>query len=468
MLILILRLLLCNCLYFSAAIGHKPLSLSIDEAVNLSLNKSVVIKSAKLSRIAEKFALVVAEKSFTPRLSLRLDGNLAEVTQEKISFDNSKVNVIPGLSLATKIGTSITVGLPYAVNQHGEYILGSNLTITQPLLKGSGYKLNTLSLKKAYDNEALNRLKLKNTVSRAVVDTAKSYRALIANNYQLQASSKSLADAKKAIVVTEAKIKAGRVPATEMIQAQAQMEALQLSLLKITNQVNSAKQNLLTSIGLKSSELIEVPDDISISIEKVPSLEQAIAIALASNFEYRQILQRLTDSNRGLLVAKDDTRLDLQLKYEASLPYIGTNVNDNATSRHSLKFDLKIPINDYRAKSTLLNAKINLENTKIAVAEQKRRLIADVQSKLFNIKNLETSIAMAKKSLNLAEQSYEVEKIKLETGKSTSLNLTTVQDKVLSAKTSLIQAKISFEDALDDLSILLGNTLEQWDIKLEY
>jgi outer membrane protein TolC len=429
----------------------------------------MTIQIAGMNRVLQKFNIRVAENKFEPQYSLTAESKLFSKDKDT-SFKNSfkpDLNVSPSVGLKTSLGTGLGISLPQTISNKGKHSIGARFTVSQPLLKGFGRDMTLLDLRNTYDNEVINRLQFRNKVSRTVVDIAKKYRALIQNNYNIEASRRSLEEAKKGVETTQAKIKAGRVASTEIIQSQAQYERLQLQYYKQTNDANISRQDLLTEIGLDPNAQIFVPKNIEVSTDDIPSLEESIQLALNNNFEYRSQINSMTQTRRSLDRAKNNMLWDLSLDYTADFGTgsIGNRLN---SLNQTVSAKLTIPINDYGLKSSLINAKIKLKEGELSLAQARRKLIADIKKQIFDLNNLRTQIKFAERSLQLAEKSYFIENKKLQIGKSSSLNVSTAQDNVLKAKTDLIQAKISFENSLDALHISLGTALVKWGIELEY
>ncbi|NQY42117.1 MAG: TolC family protein [Legionellales bacterium] len=450
---------------------EQSLFLSMDEAITLSLSKNMAIQFAGMDRVLEKFAIKKAENDFDLQYTLSASSTI--LSKNSLSDDGTAIkpnlNVNPGVSLKTGLGTSFSFSAPQTVDSTGKHGSRTVMSISQPLLKGFGQDVTLNSLRNTYDREVINKLKFRNSISKAIVGIAKKYRSLISDNYKIEASRRSLVEAEKGVKNTQAKIKVGRIASTEIIQSEAQYESLQLQYLQQKNAANISRQDLLTEIGLSPEKKIYVPKDLTVSTNKIPNQDDAIKLALENNFEYQSKLNSLTTARRSLLVAKNNMLWDLNLTYSAGsnkgtvLENIkGKKFNQNLTAT------LTVPINSYSNKEGLLRAQIGLKKEELGIAQSRRALIANVKKQIFDINNLKTQIKFAEKNLVLAQKSYDIETRKLQIGKSSSLNVSTAQDKVLAAQKSLIDAKIAFENSLDDLHILLGTALEKWNIELEY
>ena len=92
-----------------------------------------------------------------------------------------------------------------------------NLNFSQPLLKGFGTGLNTLSIKRARFTENANILNIKNTISQTITNTIVSYRNLLLAQERLKIEQLSFANAKKDLDRLQALFEFGRIPKNDLV-----------------------------------------------------------------------------------------------------------------------------------------------------------------------------------------------------------------------------------------------------------
>ena len=134
----------------------------------------------------------------------------------------------------------------------------------------------------------------------------------------------------------------------------------------------------------------------------------------------------------------------------------------------SAQVTLTVPLHDLSQRSQLINAKVKLEKDRLNLIALKRALITTITNAINNIKSLAKRYELAKKQVQLAEQSYSLEKKKQQAGISSSLDVSNTQNQLIQAQAGLINAKIAYLNQLSDLQRLLGTTLETWKIQLRY
>lgn len=159
-------------------------TLTLQEAVALSLRYNVDVKSQEFQRVSDKFSLRVAQNEF--ELQYALIGSFSQSgSRSSGSSSTSRTSALtPSTSLKTAYGTKYSLQMNNPTTQGhpsttGTYNPGIDLTINQPLLRGAGRDVNLISLYNAEDRELSSKLQLKQTLESTVSKVVQSYRNLI-------------------------------------------------------------------------------------------------------------------------------------------------------------------------------------------------------------------------------------------------------------------------------------------------
>src|SRR5262249_2838919 len=128
-----------------------------------------------------------------------------------------------------------------------------------------------------------------------------------------------------------------------------------------------------------------------------------------------------------------------------------SNVNDinailpNLPQNHrSLVLNLEVPIHDANRKQQLIKANIELKQAKIALENLKQQLIAAVLNTYQQIKMQELQIALVDKALLFADRSVVIAKKKLQYGRATVFEVTSLQQNLAAQRLACISARISY------------------------
>jgi outer membrane protein TolC len=304
-----------------------------------------------------------------------------------------------------------------------------------------------------------------------------AYRNLILSGNNVQNQQLQLKEAKKSYEINEKKIKAGQLEPTGNIQQSYQIESLSLMVEQGENDFKTASQELLQTIGLDPDLHLSVPSDITLKKITVPNLQQSIEMALNHNTQYLAQKMALRADERAYKVAKNQQlwQLDLAANVQSGRVndvtgfsngvngiYNGNNITKSA------QITLTVPLHDLNRRSEVINAKVRLEKDRINLIAAKRALVTQITNTINTIQSLAKRYELAKKQVKLAEQSYFLEKKKLQAGISSALDVNNTQNQLIQAQSGLIGAKIAYLNQLSALQRILGTTLDHWQIKLRY
>jgi outer membrane protein TolC len=452
--------------------------LSIREAILLALRYNPNIQNAELDRIIQRYQLRLANNEFELQYALEASGVVQKNTFNGVGSDTTNSFLAsPEFTYKSKLGTSASLSVDNNVGINNGYNPVLNLSIVQPLLRGFGSSVNEAGLLNAIDNELQNKLGLQQSVVDQITQVIISYRALILSGNNLQNQRLQVKEAKKSFEINKKKIEAGQLEPTGNIQQSYQIESLSLMVEQAVNDFNIASQDLLQTIGLDPDMHLSVPSDVKLDKMVVPNLKQSIDLALEHNTQFIAQKMILRADERAYTVAKNQQlwQLDVAASVQSGTVNDVTGLNSGLrgiyngnNTNESARVTLSIPLNDVNRRSQLINAKIRLEKDRINLIAAKRALITNITNTINNIQSLVKRYQLAQKQVGLAEQSYTLEKKKLQAGISSALDVNNTQNQLIQAQSNLIGAKIAYLNQLSALQRTLGTTLDYWNIKLRY
>lgn len=454
----------------------KIMHLHLREAILLALRYNPNIQNAELNRIVERYQLRLAHNEF--ELQFALAGEMA-YTHNTFSGVGSRSNkaftAAPEVHLKNAYGTQFSVHVDNNVNSWNDYTPLLTASITQPLLRGFGTDVNKLSLLNAIDSEAINKIQLAQTVMDQITEVINAYRNLILSGHNLKNQKIQLDEAKKTRLINEQKIQAGELAPTANIQQSYQIESLNLLVEQEKMEFKNATQNLLQIIGLDPKTRLAVPNNVDLNKVHVPSLEQAITIALTHNTQFLAQKMQVRADQRAVKAAKNQQlwRLDLQANAQTGLVSnvernSANNIYTGRNTNQGVNLILTIPVRDLPQRSQLINAKVALEKDKLMLKASQRALITLVTNTLNTITSQARQYELSQKQVYLAEQSYNLEKKKQAAGISSALDVNNTQNQLIQAQNSLISAKIAYLNQISALQRILGTTLDAWQIHLRF
>lgn len=439
-----------------------PKKLSLNEAIVLALRNNPAVKISEMQRILDKFGLELAIHNYA-------------VVWNPLTFSSTIQNranptwsATSGFGITTSSGTNFT--LAHTNNLLGG--LGSTaLTMTQPLLQNFGFEFNRIPYQNALDSEKVARLTFKNSVITVVVGVITDYRALVQQYNSLDEDKKSLASQEKQVVNDQLQVKVGQMAPSDLLQQQTNVESTRLSVVQAEQTLRNAYFTFLSQLGLIPSTRLTIDRNISVSGERVPTLEHCIQLALEHNIAYRSALLQLNVTKRALITANNARKWTLNMVTSVTetgqRSAVGQPIVDTSTNP-SVAFNLSIPIDNISLKQAVVSAKIGIEGAKLNLEQQKENLVRQIMNQWASIHNQYEQILVAEKALQMQEKTLQNAKLKMKYGRSSMFEVNTLETNLLTQQVNLISTKISYLNAITSLYQTMGLTLEKWHIKLRY
>lgn len=459
----------------SAAPGAVPggarqtLPLSLADAVFVGLRKNTTIRSAYIDRVAQLFNLKVSEDIFTPKF--RVDASAVRAAQGNKITDTAALS--PSAQLLTPVGTTFGFVWDNAVGRSGQQrSYGSTLSATfaQPLLKGAGLEVNLAPIQSARLAERVNQLNLKSLVSTTITDIITGYRALLTSQESLKLAEESVVRAQAILEVNETLIQAGRMARTEIVQTQADLENQRLNVLQAQNQVDQSRLALAAILDLDLSTNIVIRDKLNVARVAVV-FEDALQIALKCRPDYAIQFAAQEQARLGLLIADNQRLPDLSLvgagaisraaQTTTGLPSVKSRAVDG-----SIGMRLSAPLNDLSLEQGYVSATTSLKNAEIQLAVTRRTVEQQIRQSVVSVDLTWRQVEAARRVEALAASAVDIEKQKLAVGRSSTFQVQSLESSYRFSKAQVLNAELSYVNALTALDLQLGTTLDTWKIAL--
>ncbi|WP_369989844.1 TolC family protein [Pseudomonas xanthosomatis] len=446
-----------------AAAQAPQVELALADAVALALRDNRAIRSVYLERIAQKFDLRVAHDRFAPQLTLkaRYLGNRNHADRYR------QADLAPAASLLTPYGTRVSLDWAYGhtrANAAGpRYRDGANLMVIQPLLRGAGREVASAPMRQAQLSEQANRLALKDTVAQTITYTIGLYRELLRAQEQLRIASDALLRANQLVEVNHALIAAGRMPAFDIVQAQAQVASQELAMEGSRNHLHASRLALLQALALDLAtplQATELPQVQRLQVDAGQALLQAEAL------QPGYLMQLIAEQQARIAVhlARDEQRWDLSLLAGAS------QARERPGSRRDWEqyvgLELEIPVGDLSRRQALVRSEVSLASQQERMAESRQQLQRQVADAVRDIDVRWRQQEIAGRALELSRRKLEIEQEKLALGRSSNFQVLSFEGDLRDAQSVQLDALIAYLNAQAALDLVLGTTLDSWDVAL--
>ena len=473
-LITLLFVMICEGATVTAPFAQEVQSMTLAEAVTLALRHSRTVESAYLDRLLEKFDLKTAQDKFFPDFSLF--SSASQANREEESSHRTEVGGEAVLKVPTGGEFSLTWSQPVHTSENDQWLdnFGNDLVLsfTQPLLKGAGVQVNRADQVLAEYEERNNLLRLKETLIDTITQVVYAYRRLLLARRGLEINRLSFKRSKELLERNRILIEEGRKAKVDIIENEASVANQELRFMISQNDVETKKLDLLKLLDIDRHTLIEPIE--SIEVEPVElELATLLQLVFANRPEYRQALVALNMAQTDLLSAKNKQlwQLDLETQYnmtDSGGYAVGTLEEERSgAGDYSVAMKLKIPFGDESTERELLRTKVAWRQAKIALQELKENIEISVQNTHRDIGMKWKQVELSQKARELSRKQLDVELEKFKNNKSSNFQVVTYQDRLIEAEHDENSKKMAYLNALTELDMYLGTTLEHWGIDLE-
>ncbi|MGH6919260.1 MAG: TolC family protein [Geminicoccaceae bacterium] len=456
------------------------LPLSVADSVMLALRNNRNIESAYLDRIIQRFNLKVAEDTFVPDLIIDSTVDVDNVgvrgpntTTNNILFAPTVLGLVPTGAFYTFSWINSSSRVVDALDVPDNYSTAFEFSVTQPLLRGAGIRVNRAPVTLARLDEEANQLQLRSTVIDTITSVVLAHRQVLLARGQEQIARQALQRGQQLLEVTNALVAAGRLAEIEIVQAESNLSLQELSLLAAENAADAARLNLLDQLDIDTRTQIETTDQVAAE-EVAIDAAALLPIALANRPDYQQAQISIESANIAVLLAKNNRLWDLDLIGSVSVGSAEPAIADvipglqftDPTWRIAL--NLIIPIGDLTREQGEIAANVLLGQVELATEDLHDSIDLAVRDGVRNVTSQWLQLEQAQRSRELEERKLAAELEKLNLGLSSNFQVVTFENDLANSQTNELNATINYLNALTQLDQTLGTTLETWQVGLTY
>ena len=462
--------------------------LTLEQSINIALEKSYEIKSLRLSLAQAEHNLVAARGRFKTNADLSLQTPTWNETVSEIAVPGALpvfnttgftrfqgtldiTQPLPTDGAITLRGQSYHRDVSTYLQERDEDVSRSeiynsiSLRFDQPLFAINQLKLGlknaNLSYERTFQRYRRSELDIVYNVTRAFFDLYQATRRheITRDNVLQQQELFELASKKYA---------AGLIPEVEALQMEVDLAESRDALLSAEGQLQRSEDTFKQLIGLHLSDAVTVRTDFA--IEKVGvDLDRAIDLAMKYRTELRegQIAIELARINVKEADARSEMRGDINAFYDitgvsdSNLPYRSpwdqlwnSSLNDMDRRPHNrgVTFTLSVPLWDWGVnKAEVQSARSALSTSELSLEEEKKTIQREVRDVVMRLREAENRIEVLKRNQEVAQRAFDISLERFNNGDITSQDLALDRNRLTTAKTSYLSAYVDFKLAVADL-----------------
>ena len=125
-----------------------------------------------------------------------------------------------------------------------------------------------------------------------------------------------------------------------------------------------------------------------------------------------------------------------------------------------------IPIGDLTRRQGEVQARVNVEDQELQVADARQALERNVTDVVRDVGTRWRQLEIANRALELSRRKLDIERDKLNAGRSSNFQVLSFENDLRNAENARLNALIAYLEAQTQLDLALGMTLDRWDISL--
>jgi outer membrane protein len=465
--------------------------------VNLSLLGTIALSTG--SPLPQFDPLLTANYSWAHQNTSEVDPLSTGVAVYQGNVTTGNIGATQGFSYGTNVNLSFSNmetnsnATAYLVNPYINSDVA--LTVTQPLLRGFGRRVNQRFIRVGMGEEKISSLLFRQQLIELVYGVVRLYTDLVALVEDVKVKEETLAFAQKLLQDNQAQVEEGTLAPLELSRARAQVSASRQDLINsrgLLQEQEAILKNVLTKRGSEDPEVRHariVPTD-SLTApgeEQSKPIDELLAEAYKQRPDLAQADVQVQISKESLEGSRNNLRPELDLvgtaqnNALAGQPVIvgaaaaqfnggyGTVLDQLATRKnptYAIGFNLTLPLRNRIAQSDAVRDELQVRQTQVRDRQLRNQAQLEVEDALIAIERAKASYQAAAETRALQEQSLELEQTRYNEGVSTTFFVIQYQSYVAQAKSAEVAAKSAYIKAKAALQRAVGSILDDQGVQV--
>jgi len=379
--------------------------------------------------------------------------------------------------------------------------------ISQPLLQGFGWNLNTRNIRIAKNNREITDVAFRQQVISTVVQIQNIYWNLVSAYENVKVNQESVALAEKTLSDNQKQVEIGTLAPIEVVRAESQVSSskqqlivaqtnLQLQQLLMKNAISrSLVDPILASVPVVPTDTMVIPP-----VEPVVPIDDLVRDALQHRPELAQSRINLTNQEITNKALKNGLLPSVNLFAFYGASSLGGDQNalatcgnpaanssfcsppgtfpsrsfggtfsslfDSSAPDKAIGINITIPIRNRTAQADQIRGQLEYQQNLMLLQQQENQIRIDVRNSQFTLQQDRAQVDAARSAVSLARESLDAEQKKYALGASTNTLVLQAQRDLTQAESNLVAANAAYEKARVDLDRATGLTLSTMGIDI--
>ena len=464
---------------------ESTVSVTLKDAIRMAAEKNLDIK-AELYNPAQAEADIRRFRSiYDPNLTLQTA--YGESTAPSTSVGTAIItsqksfNLNAGITRLTPWGG--TLGLTFnngwtkmdfsdakATNEYYQNKLA--VTINQPLLKNFGRENTELNISLASYAKEASLHQFLTRLTDIITQVRSEYFALYYLRENLEVNKSSLTLANKILDETRARVKAGVLPAMEILNAEFNTSTRESAVINAEQALSDKRDQLRLICQITEPGIIDPVDSpLTTTIQTVET--DAVTLALNSRPELKQLRENLKSALLQERVLKNQTAPDLSFVASAGVQGIDSTFSGQwaAMGRSdypvwNVGFTFNYPLGNNAAENDSIKSSLKVAQLRLQIKSQEESIANEVRAAIRSVRAGYKQLDVTNRGSAYAEEVLTAYIKKAAVGLATTKDVFDVQNNLVAAKAAEIQARVSYDNALTNYWKTTGEILHHEGVKI--
>ena len=351
-------------------------------------------------------------------------------------------------------------------------------SISQPLLRNSGNRVNTHSIRVARYNSSITEARTKLEAIRIIANVDRAYWRLYAARKLLDVRRKQYDLSKALYEETSRFVEVGVKPQIEMIRTEASVADKLEAIINAENDARDTERDLKRMLNKKGlgmeTKTVIIPSSPPNPVRHKLDGNRMVEKALENRMEMLELELQLAQDSSNIDFLENQTLPLVTLEYRYNINGLGPArsdsydlLSDNEFYDHRVGLQVSIPIGNREAKSRLRKAVYERAQRLTSKESKKSQIKYEVLNQVDKLESNWQRILASRQTTILKDEQYRAEKRQFELGIVTSTDVLNAQTDLAEAQRVEILALVEYQIAIIDLAYatgtLLGAAKVEWD-----
>jgi len=451
-----------------------PIELTLKDAIRLGFERNLDLKvelyNPALAEADIRRSLGIYDPLLTLGAGYDRSNNTNTINFTPVKFDQYQVNAGVSQLLPTGAVVGATASSSKVSGATSYYTSGVTLSVTQPLLKNFGRENTELEIAVSRYSKEGGVERFRTRLSDTVAQIRNDYFRLYNLREVLAVKRNSQALANRILDETRGRVKAGVLPAMEILNAEfssatREKEVIdaeravrdQMDVLRVTLQLDPGRDIVIVDEPTRESYAVAEDQALALALKNRPELAaQRVAVRADE-------LQERVARNRTL----PDLALDAYLGTTGFDPRYGRGLEKAAVAdapNWGIGLQLSYPLGNRVAKNDYIKSRLVLEQAQTQLQSLEAQVVRDVRAAIRLLASSYKQLDVTSRGRIYAEDRFRAFQKRNAVGLATSKDVFDVENDLVTAKGNQIQALVDYNNAITQLWRVTGEILDRQGI----